>query len=178
MANIIDAVSSAFDTTKDIRINYNVAEKGSASLLTGVFEQSFPQAKKFYSSPDIVNSEETKLAIIYGKTMISSYLVDAGVESSTNDPANILRTYRFVVGDGETGGVVTGPNGSPLENIYIIDKNKAPVPVVDSDGRPTVGDVVLASVLGGAISSIPNIWNTIFNNSKSDPTKNSPVSVS
>ena len=162
MADIIKAVSSAFASTKDTLINYHIVEAGASSLLTGIYNSQDDVTTGFYKAPDITGGgTTTKLALIYGEVMITPYLIDAGVSSSTNDPASIVKTYRFVAGDGTNGGVVTGPNGSPLENVYIKDPNGVPQPVINSDGKPSMGTVVLASALGGLISSAPKIWDAL-----------------
>lgn len=162
MSKILNTVSSAFAVTRDALISYNIAEKGSSSLLTGVYEEKDPITDGFYSKPDITgNGESTKAAIIYGEVMITPFLIDMGVDSATNDPSSILKTYRFIAGDGVNSGPVTGPNGTPLENIYIRDPNGIPQPVVDSDGRPSMSNVLLASALGSAITSAPKLWDAI-----------------
>lgn len=161
MADIQKSVSRAFQSS-DAKINYNIVEKGSSSLLTGIYDAESDVAAGFYKKPDITGSgEETKLAVYYGEVMTTPYLVDAGVSSSTNDPASILKTYRFITGDGTNEGIPIGPNGTPLENVYIPDANGNPTPIIDSNGRPSLQNVVLASALGSAITSIPKIWDAI-----------------
>lgn len=116
MADIVETVSRAFASTRDIRQNYTTTYLGSSSLLSGSYDTNGSQAAGFYQRPDITgNGDSAKLAIIYGEVMITPYLIDAGVESSTNDPASILKTYRFITGDGENSGIPNGPNGTPLE---------------------------------------------------------------
>lgn len=162
MADIIKSVTQAFAKTRDARIDYHIVEKGSASLLTGIYDQVDPATQGFYRKPDITgDGETTKLGVIYGEVMITPFVIDAGVESSTNDAGSILKTYRFITGEGENSGVPIGPNGTPLENVYIRDENGIPQPVVDSDGRPTLSNVILASALGSAITSLPKIWDAI-----------------
>ena len=161
MANIQKSVTRAFQSS-DTKINYNIVEKGSSSLLTGIYGEDSDVAAGFYRKPDITgNGEETKLALYYGEVMTTPYLVDAGVNSSTNDPSSILKTYRFITGDGTNEGIPVGPNGTPLENIYIPNANGQPTPVVDSNGRPSLQNVILASALGSAITSVPKIWDAI-----------------
>jgi hypothetical protein len=181
MADILKSVSSAFANTSDARIDYHVVEKGSASLITGVYDQTDPFTQGFYRKPDITGTgDTTKLALIYGQAMITPFLVDAGVSSSTNDPSSILTTYRFITGDGTNSGIPNGPNGSPLENIYIKDPNGIPQPVVNDSGQPSLGNVILASALGAAISSAPKLWNALTSSSTAktgtvDPITGKPI---
>ncbi len=159
---IANSVAKAFEQTRNTRISYNIVEKGSSSLLTGIYGPDDSRTQDFYKKPDITQGgTDTKLAVIYGKMMITPYIVDAGVSSSTNDPANVQTTYRFIMGDGTHEGIVPGSTGKDVQNVYLIDKNKAPVPIVNGDGRPTTGDVVLASVLGSAVSSVPKLWSNL-----------------
>lgn len=184
MADIIKTVSSAFSKTRNARIDYNIVEKGSASLITGIYDQTDPAVNGFYRKPDITgDGETTKLGVIYGEVMITPFVTDAGVESSTNDAASILKTYRFITGEGTNAGIPVGPNGTPLENVYIRDENNIPQPVVNSDGRPSLGNIVLASALGGAIASAPKIWDLIkadtpetAKTSTVDPVTGAPIS--
>ena len=162
MANIQKSVSSAFANNRDARIDYHIVEKGSASLITGIYDQTDPFTQGFYRKPDITQvGESAKAGLIYGEVMITPYVRDVGVESSTNDAGSILKTYRFITGEGQNSGVPVGPNGSPLENVYIRDANGVPQPVVDSAGKPSMGNVLLASALGSAITSLPKIWDAI-----------------
>ena len=181
MANIQQSVSSAFANTRDARIDYHIVEKGSASLITGIYDQVDPITQGFYRKPDITQvGQSAKAALIYGRVMITPYTIDVGVESSTNDPASILKTYRFIMGEGQNSGVPVGPNGSPLENIYIRDANGVPQPVVDSAGKPSMSNVILASALGAAITSAPKIWDAIKGGSTAkipsvDPVTGKPI---
>lgn len=124
--------------------------------------------------------QNAKAALIYGRVMITPYTIDVGVESSTNNPESILKTYRFIMGEGQNSGVPVGPNGSALENIYIRDANGVPQPVVDSGGKPSMANVVLASALGAAITSAPKIWDAIKGGSTAkipnvDPVTGKPI---
>ena len=161
MADIFKSVSKAFAANRDTRINYNIVEEGSTSLLTGIYRPDNTRTDLFYKRPNITGTgETTTAAVIYGEAMITPFIIDQGVESSTNDPASILRTYRFLTGDGPMEGIVVGPNGTPLQNVYTNDGtgNK---PIVDSNGRPSLANVFVASALGGAITSAPKIWDLI-----------------
>jgi len=181
MSNIQKSVSSAFAATRDARIDYHIVEKGSASLITGIYDQVDPITQGFYRKPDITEAGETaKAALIYGRVMITPYTTDVGVESSSNDAASILKTYRFIMGEGQNSGVPVGPNGTPLENIYIRDANHVPQPIVDSAGKPSMSNVVLASALGGLITSAPKIWDAIKGTSDAkipsvDPVTGKPI---
>lgn len=162
MADIIKSVTRAYEFTNDFNIDYHLVEQGSPALITGIYETGTEITQNFYKKPDITNDDSTtKSAIIYGEVMITPYIVDFGVETSTNDPSSVLKTVRFHMGDGEQQGIVPGPTGSNLENVYLIRPNKVPQPVIDSDGRPTTGDVILAATLGGVITSAPKIWDAI-----------------
>jgi hypothetical protein len=162
MADIIKSVTRAYEFTNDFKIDYHLVEQGSPALITGIYETGTEITQNFYKKPDITGDDSTtKSAIIYGEVMITPYIVDFGVETSTNDPSSVLKTVRFHMGDGEQQGIVPGPTGSNLENVYLIRPNKVPQPVIDSDGRPTTGDVILAATLGGVITSAPKIWDAI-----------------
>jgi hypothetical protein len=176
MANIQKSVSSAFANTRDARIDYHVVEKGSASLITGIYDQTDPFTQGFYRKPDITEvGSSAKAGLIYGEVMITPYVRDVGVESSVNDAASILKTYRFITGEGQNSGIPVGPNGSPLENVYIRDANGIPQPVVDSAGKPSMGNIVLASALGAAITSAPKIWDAIKGTSTAKTPNVDPV---
>jgi len=177
MSKIQQSVSRAFSLSTDPRINYHVTYKGAASLMTGIYETGELESAKFYSKPKIGDDESTKLGIIYGEVMISPYIIDSGVSSSNNDPNQILRTYRFIAGDEATEGIVTptGPGGTPLQNIYYKDPNGQPQPIVNSDGRPSLGNTILATALGTAITSIPKIWDAIKGTSPNKTARVDPV---
>jgi len=159
MSDIKKSVMKAFEKTNDFRISYDISEKGASSLISKIYTKKDAEEMKFYRKPELADGDETKLAIIYGEVLITPYIIDMGTTGGTQDPENIKKTIRFIMGDGETEGIVEGPNGSPLENIYIGRDKETPQPVIDSDGRPSTKDVILAAALGGAIKSLPNLWN-------------------
>jgi hypothetical protein len=161
MAKITDIVNRSFEDVRDFKIEYGIKEKGAASLLTGVYSRKEADSRKFYKKPALAESDEVKLAILYGEVMITPYIIDMGSSTGTQDPEAIKKTIRFIVGEGQTEGVPVGPNGSQLENVYIDDGKDYPDPVITSDGRPTTKDVIIASALGGVMSSIPSIWDAI-----------------
>lgn len=51
MANIQQSVQSAFANTRDARIDYHIVEKSSASLITGIYDQTDPATAGFYRKP-------------------------------------------------------------------------------------------------------------------------------
>lgn len=162
MSDISKSVSNAFGGTKDYRIDYHLVESGSPALITGLYSSTSDVALDFYKKPDITSGDGTTKSVkIYGEVLITPYLVDSGVTNSTNDPSSVIKTYRFHLGSGSTAGIVPGPNGNQLENVYLINPNQTPVPVVSGTGRPSTGDVVLAATLGGLITSTPKIWDAI-----------------
>lgn len=171
MANISDIVSRSFEGSRDFRLTYDVSEKGAANLLSGIYSRKDAIDRKFYKKPELAEGEEVKLAILYGEIMITPYIIDVGSSTGTQDPASIRRTIRFIAGDGVTEGVVVGPNGSQLENVYMGGTDKeVPQPVVSQDGRPTTKDVIIAGALGGAITSAPKIWDLISSAVSGDDT--------
>jgi len=159
--NIKDIVQQSFEDSRDLRIDHTITQRGASHLLSAVFDKEDAEERKFYRKPKLAEGDETKLAIIYGETMITPYIIDIGVGNGINDPENITRTIRFIAGDGESGGVVTGPNGSELENVYMGSEGEAVQPVIDDDGMPSTKDIIIASALGGLVSSVPKIWDAI-----------------
>lgn len=148
------------EANERFRVNYLTNEVGATALKSGYYPKGSERTEGFYSKPDIADDTETKLSIIYGEVLITPYIIDTGVQAGPNDPESILKTIRFIAGIGEHEGVKVGPNGSLLENVWLGTEN--PQPVIASDGKPTTKDVVIASLTGGAISSIPQIWKKAF----------------
>lgn len=163
-----DMVSSAFDNSDRIRIEHTIEEHGASQLISAVYTPLEAEMRKFYRKPKLAEGTETKLAIIYGETMITPYILDQGTSTGTNDPENITRTVRFIAGDGESEGVVVGPNGSVLENVYMGTGDTDPKPVIDDSGRPSTKDILVASALGGIVQSVPAIWDAIFDDAPED----------
>ena len=161
--NIKDIVSQSFEQGRDLRIEHTIENNGASHLLSAVYNNKDAEERKFYRKPKLAEGEETKLAILYGETMITPYIIDVGVANGINDPASITRTIRFIAGDGETEGVVIGANGSLLENVYMGSEGESPQPVLSDSGVPSTKDVILASALGGLIDSVPKIWDALFN---------------
>ena len=159
--NIRDIVSQSFEQSRDLKIEHTIEQNGASHLLSAVYNNKDAADRKFYRKPKLAEGEETKLAILYGETMITPYILDIGVGNGTNDPENITRTIRFIAGDGETEGVVIGPNGSLLENVYMGSEGEQPQPVIDDDGKPSTKDILLGAALGGLVQSIPGIWDVI-----------------
>jgi hypothetical protein len=150
-------VSQAFQPTNDFRVGFNLDLVGASNLISPVFYEEEAIRRRFYSKPEIAQGDETKVAIIYGEALISPYIIDMGVSPGPNDPSSIQRTIRFIMGDGENEGVVVGPNGSELENVYLGGQ-----PVVNSSGRPSLRDIALSGFAGGALAkAIPAIWDAI-----------------
>ena len=160
--NIKGIVKKSFESNQTLRIEHNLEERGASSLISAIFTEQDAEQRKFYRKPKLAEGNETKLAILYGETMITPYILDLGTSTGRNDPENITRTVRFIAGDGETEGVVVGPNGSLLENVYIGAENETPQPVIDDSGLPTTKDILIASALGGLAQSLPSIWDAIF----------------
>ena len=161
--NIKDIVSQSFEQSRDLRIEHTIEQSGASHLLSAVYNADDAEKRKFYRKPKLAEGEETKLAILYGETMITPYILDVGVGNGINDPANITRTIRFIAGDGETEGVVIGPNGSLLENVYMGSEGEQAQPVIDDDGKPSTKDILIGAALGGIVQSIPSIWDAITN---------------
>ena len=155
-------VKKGFESTQNLRIEHTIEEKGASSLISGVFTNEDAEERKFYRKPELAEGEETKLAILYGETMITPYIIDLGTSTGRTESENITRTVRFIAGDGETEGVVVGPNGSILENVYMGSAGENPQPVIDDSGRPSTKDILVASALGGLVQSVPAIWDAIF----------------
>ena len=175
MKEITSIVKRSFDNGDKIRITNNINLIGASSVISAVYNNQDAEERKFYRKPKLAEGNETKLAILYGETMITPYIIDIGSSAGTNDPASIVKTIRFVAGDGETVGVVPGPNGSQLENVYLGRDNSQPQPVINDDGKPTTKDILLGAALGGVISNIPNIWNAIMDDSNEEVTDIDPI---
>lgn len=156
-------VQRSFNQLDNIGISNRIEQRGGSVLVTAVYDIEESIKRNFYKKPKLAQGDETKLAILYGETMITPYIIDVGSSSGANDPASIQKTIRFIAGDGDTEGVVIGPNGTPLENIYIGGADEQPQPIIDSDGRPSTKDIIYGSVLGGVVQSAPAIWDAIFN---------------
>lgn len=174
MANIRPTLRRTF-TLSDLRLKNVIEERGANYVLSPSYSPEEARERNFYSPPQIARDQEDKLAIIYGEVLISPFVQDLGEDVSPNGSGGTVKTIVFRAGEGETEGVVIGPNGSLLENVYIGQGDKTPEPVIDSDGRPSTKDVVLASSIGPIAAAIPGLWRALQSESEDEIEINDPV---